>query len=107
MADAQMQEIMNKAFIEQVRQCFLGERVRQMTTPKDGGPAFPCLDSTESGLHLREPGMSLRDYLAAKAMQGMLADMPKLLHGFNWQENVARASYEIADAMLAEREKRK
>jgi hypothetical protein len=41
---------------------------------EDGGPAFPSADN---------PGMSLRDYFAAKAMQGMMKihyDMYLLSH---------------------------
>lgn len=36
-----------------------------------GGPAFPIVGTHEQVL---ETGMTLRDYFAAKAMQGMLAD---------------------------------
>jgi hypothetical protein len=54
-------------------------------------------------------GMTLRDYFAAKALEGMAA-------GDYWSENfreqdqamvsaVARAAYAAADAMLAERDK--
>ena len=48
-----------------------------------------------------EKGMTLRDYFAAKAMQGMLAshNMP---NAFDAQP-VADKSYVIADAMLAAR----
>jgi DNA-directed RNA polymerase alpha subunit len=58
----------------------------------DGGPAFPSADN---------PGMSLRDYFAAKAMQGMLAN-PKLQEqilkaGQSWIEESAWA---VADAMI-------
>jgi hypothetical protein len=35
-------------------------------TPIDGGAAFPVAHS-----YLIQPGMSLRDYLAAKAMQAL------------------------------------
>jgi hypothetical protein len=68
----------------------------------DGGPAFPC----GSG-DMRDPaGMTLRDYFAAAA----LGHIPKLL---DVQErnlsvsNIAAWAYEIADAMIAEREKRR
>lgn len=46
-------------------------------------------------------GMTLRDYFAAKAMQGMLAACT------GWetqQERLAKCSYAIADAMMKERE---
>lgn len=45
-----------------------------MSTPKDGGPAFPTDTEHQSGpstLHFE--GMSLRDYFAAKALAGQLA----------------------------------
>lgn len=75
---------------------------------KDGGPAFPSKKQVHRmGYATNEwvpvNGMTLRDYFAAKAMQGMLADLPKTLYGLDWQINVARASYEVADAMLKER----
>ena len=59
----------------------------------DGGSAFPSA--------VDNPGMSLRDYFAAKAMQGMLAN-PKLQEqilkaGQSWIEESAWA---VADAML-------
>ena len=67
-----------------------------------GGPAFPAphFDLTEG-----EHGMTLRDYFAAKAMQGMLAN-PKLQEqilkaGQSWIEESAWA---VADAMLKTRE---
>jgi len=48
-------------------------------------------------------GISIRDYFAAQAMQGMLAACT------GWtdaeQERLARTSYMMADQMLKEREK--
>jgi len=67
-----------------------------MEKKTDGGPAFP----------LKEPltgdslGMSLRDYFAANAMQGMLACPIQPQSG---PEMYARDSYAIADAMIAAR----
>lgn len=63
---------------------------------EDGGPAFPTRDN-DNGYY----GMSLRDYFAAKAMQGMLAN-PKLQEqilkaGQSWIEESAWA---VADAMI-------
>jgi len=68
-----------------------------MSQPKDGGSAFPSLDKIG---HLAK-GMTLRDYFAAKAMQGML------INEFDSQSviSLSEASYQIADAMLKEREK--
>lgn len=67
----------------------------------DGGPAFP----RDIGLGLERDGMSLRDYFAAKAMQAYCVERI----GGRLQENevIARFSYQIADAMLLEREKSK
>ena len=72
----------------------------------DGGPAFPV----GSG-DMRDPvGMTLRDYFAAKAMQGMLADSqtrescPESQEE-KWMRSFARVCYDFADAMIAAREK--
>lgn len=67
-----------------------------MTNKKTGGPAFPCDIST------RYQGASLRDYFAAKAMQGFSAAPD--MNGVPLKE-VARQAYDIADAMLEAREK--
>ena len=66
---------------------------------KDGGPAFPSTIS-DDGLHVG--GMSLRDYFAAKAMQGLMASPadPESM------EVAAKWSYKLADAMLKAREEK-
>lgn len=70
-------------------------------TDKTGGAAFP-VPATE--LHGTTTGMSLRDYLAAKAMQGILANPGQLDNvtdeAAKW---VACDSYRMADAMLKAR----
>ena len=68
-----------------------------------GGPAFP--NEGFNGWGEPQQGMTLRDYFAAKAMQGMLAN-PKLQEqilkaGQSWIEESAWA---VADAMLKTRE---
>lgn len=49
-------------------------------------------------------GMDLRDYLAAKAMQGICAGRDEagvlVHHGYEW---IASESYKIADAMMEAR----
>ena len=67
----------------------------------DGGRAFPA---AATNLTFASSGMTLRDYFAAKAMQGMLAN-PKLhaqilMAGQSWIEESA---YKVADAMLKAR----
>lgn len=59
-------------------------------------PAFP----SEKNNILNHTGMTLRDYFAAKAMQGLLAsdvDAPK--------NKFAENAYAMADAMIKERSK--
>ena len=63
----------------------------------NGGPAFP----TKIG---SVPGMTLRDYFAAKAMQGMLAACRDQAM-FSQEEELAELAYGTADAMLKERDK--
>ena len=74
----------------------------------DGGPAFPVSDEqSDDGLSASK-GMSLRDFFAAGAMQGWLASWPSpAAHpaiSLNGASSIARLSYAIADAMIAERE---
>jgi hypothetical protein len=81
--------------------------MRQMSTIDDGGPAFPA-ERHEDFAH---QGMSLRDYFAAKALQGMLSNSEFMQddngHRNNTFANYARAAYMQADSMLAERAKRR
>lgn len=90
---------------------------------QDGGPAFPiqgfCADASGAlaGTVVNAAGMTLRDYFAAKALQGIVTagmfnqeaeDMMKKvgIQGADKVENfVAFMAYGFADAMLAERAK--
>lgn len=67
-----------------------------MNKINDGGPAFPRGSW--------DMGMTLRDYFAAKAMQGFIAQ-ELASQPYDWADEVARASYAMADAMLAARDK--
>jgi len=73
-----------------------------MSTIEDGGPAFPVNteNTNNAGAHYPSAGMTLRDYFAAKAMQGMLACPVQPQSG---PDMYARDAYAIADAMLAAR----
>ncbi len=79
-----------------------------MSTPNDGGPAFPQPFDDGQLMH----GMTLRDYFAAKAMSAMFASgMVEAANqaGIDPLENekaVAFSAYKMADAMIAERNKR-
>jgi hypothetical protein len=86
-----------------------------------GGPAFPNEGGHKfaSGNDVRKtlphPGMTLRDYFAAKAMQSLItvmgtdmADTAMLDAGFVYGETdkfVAKCAYDYADAMLKEHNK--
>lgn len=77
------------------------EKAKQMnTSTKDGGTAFPMQDPQAVG------GMSLRDYFAAKAMQGFLSGhIAHHGHESHWPYvALASEAYELADAMLKARE---
>ncbi len=61
-----------------------------------GGPAFPRTQWPN------ETGMTLRDYFAAKAMQGLFSCGKA--HDEHTAHVTAKASYLMADAMLKARE---
>lgn len=71
-------------------------------TDKTGGAAFPVAYNSET--QDAKFGMTLRDYFAAKAMQGILAN-PAQLDNVNDKsaEWVSRDAYLVADAMLKAR----
>jgi hypothetical protein len=73
-----------------------------MSNTNTGGPAFPAhhFDMTEG-----EHGMTLRDYFAAKALQGyMVGIKPAQDIGPGMQDRIAEGMYSMADAMLKARE---
>ena len=76
-----------------------------MTKENTGGPAFPYVCDADFDYGT---GMTLRDYFAAKAMQGQLSacdweftggPMPK-----DQLIDLVYCSYQIADAMISVRE---
>jgi hypothetical protein len=72
---------------------------------KDGGSAFPSsVVVTDAGISYE--GMSLRDYFASSAMQGLLASPtdPWNTEGPITNKQIAKLAYHIADAMLKERD---
>lgn len=77
-----------------------------MSKKDEGGNAFPVSgDQHDSDFN----GMTLRDYFAAKAMQGMLAYPGCESRGSHHNNNdpcgVAEMAYGYADAMIAARYK--
>lgn len=64
-------------------------------TDKTGGPAFPVRDDDARW------GLSLRDYFAAKALQGICSTLQSEEHHY-WRV-IAADAYKAADAMLEAR----
>ena len=65
----------------------------------NNGPAFPVYDHHGNGQKfLADAGLTLRDYFAAKAMQGLMAR-----EGTVDVEYESRLAYRMADAMLKAR----
>ena len=78
-----------------------------------GGPAFPGLKLTSAHGNITSAqgseykpigGMTMRDYFAAKAMQGLLAEAPSSKDVAEATNTLAHFAYTIADAMLKARE---
>jgi len=87
-----------------------------MSKENDGGPAFPIqkemLSTKIDEGHFSEiitiPGMSLRDYFAAKAMAALLCggrDVNLPGEGSLSEIGLSKMSYLYADAMLLAKEK--
>ena len=81
-----------------------------MSEINDGGPAFPCGpsgmsisydDGRTEHQYPGSSGMSLRDWLAGQVLQGLASDTAYIWNRTN--EEVATASYDMADAMLKAR----
>jgi hypothetical protein len=70
-----------------------------MSNTNTGGPAFPKTPFIEIGTP--QNGMTLRDYFAAKAIQGICASGPT----HEWSNSrLAAEAYDLADAMLKARD---
>ena len=70
-----------------------------MTQPKDGGPAFP---RAGSDYVKAQEGMSLRDWFAGQALQGIVHRNPT---GCTTLRHSIKFAYQYADMMIAERER--
>lgn len=65
-------------------------------TKKTGGPAYPFQSSEYEAL---QRGMTLRDWFAGHAIRARWGDVTAMT-----AEEAASTAYQLADAMLAERE---
>jgi len=65
-----------------------------------GGPAFPLHQHGTQTLGMHITGMTLRDYFAAKAMQGIVS---REVSDMKWINIYATNAYKMADAMLEAR----
>lgn len=79
-----------------------------MSTSNTGGQAFPQSWHDSHGTYW-EHGMTLRDYFAAKAVTALLATNyyqgeADVKGASEYADDLARESYEIADAMLKARQ---
>jgi hypothetical protein len=73
-----------------------------MSNTNTGGPAFPSSEwDAEYERTFMAGGMTLRDYFAAKAMQGTLASM---VGGEEFHEEGCKWAYQVADWMLKARD---
>ena len=78
-----------------------------MSRPDDGGPAFPRPLSTDDhqnqcNLYDEQDGMTLWEYTAIAAMQGLLATVPP-----GARRDLAVEAGLYADEMMAERRRRR
>ncbi|MBX3704020.1 MAG: hypothetical protein KF822_09620 [Steroidobacteraceae bacterium] len=70
-----------------------------MSKHDTGGPAFPTHGSMGE---VAWEGMTLRDYFAAKAPEGLISRLAGVNAG---PDGYAKRAYQYADAMLSERAK--
>ncbi len=71
-----------------------------MTKIDNGGPAFPPHRNPET----HASGMTLRDWFAGQALQGLAAGLNAQEEWHGWSSGeFAKEAFELADAMLKER----
>jgi len=79
-----------------------------MSNTNTGGPAFPQSSVEQLASKFNVQGMTLRDYFAAKAMQGLIARESTSAFNFEVYKDdpwrVALWAYDVADQMVKVRE---
>lgn len=87
----------------------------ERNVPIDGGLAFPFVSHGAAADHqYMDCGMTLRDWFAAAALSGFLRDWENIKNinrkaidlGENSADTCAIGCYEMADAMLRERDRK-
>ena len=74
---------------------------QKVESAPDGGSAFPVPNSDLAGSYPPDPGMTLRDWFAGMAMQGILSSLPAEAE-YN-PRVTAQSAFVHADQMLMER----
>ena len=72
--------------------------------PNDGGPAFPSFQLHKLDEKMWQQGMTLRDWFAGMALQGILSSAMEHWDGSGDEQKFANISYQYADAMLKARD---
>jgi len=78
-----------------------------MSNKETGGSAFPVSEVVNKNgetIQYPEPGMTLRDYFASKALDGYLSSMSGDVEPAEFASRIAADCYVLADAMLKARE---
>ena len=69
----------------------------------DNPQAFPHLEPRNPEFSYCDPGMTLLDYFAGQAITGYLSEYQVSIHPDN-AANIAKLAYQLAAAMLKERQ---
>jgi hypothetical protein len=74
-----------------------------MSNKNTGSPAYPCQEIIANSIQVRmiDTGMTLRDYFAGQALAGLVGKGGITLT----YDIIPKMSYNIADAMISERDK--
>lgn len=73
-----------------------------MADKDEGGPAFPVI--AENGMGHVSDGMYLRDWFAGHALSALISSRGMPMYEAS-QQDAAQQAYQLADALLAERDK--
>ena len=76
-----------------------------MSERDNGGNAFPSEGEGHGNPMYHSPGMTLRDWFAGMALQGILAQCAGARVDTNRLSDFAVAAYKLSDEMITERNK--